>query len=110
MMPTRFVYRIPMGKLKGDLDLHKLEIFYRGAELKSFSQAAERLSLRQPTVRAHVQELEDALGGKLLYRLPGKVSLTPFDQLLVEKGTSPLAFNRETVAAGEQFHGKLTDD
>ena len=67
-----------MGKLKGDLDLHKLEIFYRVAELKSFSQAAERLSLRQPTVSAHVQELEDALGGKLLYRIPGKVSLVNF--------------------------------
>src|SRR5206468_11016142 len=95
MMPTSFVYRIPMGKLKGDLDLHKLEIFYRVAELKSFSQAAERLSLRQPTVSAHVQELEDALGGKLLYRIPGKVSLTPLGQLLVEKARSLLAFKRE---------------
>src|SRR6266576_1293402 len=110
MMPTSFVYRIPMGKLKGDLDLHKLEIFYRVAELKSFSQAAERLSLRQPTVSAHVQELEDALGGKLLYRIPGKVSLTPLGQLLVEKARSLLAFKRETVAAVEQFHGKLSGE
>src|SRR5438876_12164622 len=110
MMPTRFVYRIPMGKLKGDLDLHKLEIFYRVAELKSFSQAAERLSLRQPTVSAHVQELEDALGGKLLYRIPGKVSLTPLCQFLVERARSLLAFKRETVAAVEQFHGKLTGE
>ena len=54
-----------MGKLKGDLDLHKLEIFYWVAELRSFSQAAELLSLRQPTVSAHVQELEQSLGGKL---------------------------------------------
>jgi DNA-binding transcriptional LysR family regulator len=99
-----------MGKLKGDLDLHKLEIFYRVAELKSFSQAAERLSLRQSTVSAHVQELEDALGGKLLYRIPGKVSLTPLGQLLVEKARSLLAFKRETVAAVEQFHGKLSGE
>ena len=49
-----------MPKLKADLDLHKLEIFYWVAELKSFSQAAELLSLRQPTVSAHVQELEKA--------------------------------------------------
>src|SRR6266581_2244637 len=107
MMPTRFVYRIPMGKLKGDLDLHKLEIFYRVAELKSFSQTAERLSLRQPTVSAHVQKLENALDNKLLYRIPGKVNLTPLGQLLMEKARNLLTFKRETMAAVEQFHEKL---
>lgn len=96
-----------MGKLKGNLDLHKLEIFYWVAELKSFSQAAEHLSLRQPTVSAHVQELEAALRGKLLYRIPGKVSLTPLGQLLAEKARTLLTFKRETVAAVEQFQGKL---
>jgi DNA-binding transcriptional LysR family regulator len=61
-----------MGKLKADLNLHKLEIFYWVAELKSLSQAAELLSLRQPTVSAHVKELETEVGGKLLYRIPGR--------------------------------------
>jgi DNA-binding transcriptional LysR family regulator len=96
-----------MGNLKADLDLYKLEIFYWVAELKSFSQAAEHLSLRQPTVSAHIQELEKALGGKLLYRIPGKVSLTPLGLLLAEKARSLLSFKRETVAAVEQFQGKL---
>jgi DNA-binding transcriptional LysR family regulator len=96
-----------MSKSKGNLDLHKLEIFYWVAELKSFSLAAEHLSLRQPTVSAHVQELEAALRGKLLYRIPGKVSLTPLGQLLAEKARTLLTFKRETVAAVEQFQGKL---
>jgi DNA-binding transcriptional LysR family regulator len=99
-----------MGKLKGDLDLHKLEVFYWVAELKSFSEAAERLSLRQPTVSAHIQELENTLGGKLFYRIPGKVSLTPLGLLLVEKARNLLSFKRETVAAIEQFHGTLTGE
>jgi DNA-binding transcriptional LysR family regulator len=99
-----------MGKLEGDLDLHKLEIFYWVAELKSFSQAAERLSLTQPTVSAHVQELEDALGDKLLYRIHGRVSLTPLGQLLVERARDLLTFKRETVAAVEQFQGKLVGE
>jgi DNA-binding transcriptional LysR family regulator len=96
-----------MSKLKGDLDLHKLEVFYWVAELKSFSEAAERLSIRQPTVSAHIQELENTLGGKVFYRIPGKVSLTPLGLLLVEKARSLLAFKRETAAAIEQFHGTL---
>ena len=73
-----------MSKLKGDLDLHKLEVFYRVAELKSFSEAADRLALKQPTVSAHIQELEETLSGKLFYRIPGKVSLTPLGLLLGE--------------------------
>src|SRR5215470_15846725 len=99
-----------MGKLKADLDLHKLEIFYWVAEHKSFSQAAELLSVRQPTVSAHVQELEKAVGGKLFYRIPGKVSLTPLGQMLVERAKNLLAFKRETVAAVEQFHGTLSGE
>ncbi|MBI2181441.1 MAG: LysR family transcriptional regulator [Deltaproteobacteria bacterium] len=99
-----------MAKLKADLDLHKLEIFYWVAELKSFSQAAERLSLRQPTVSAHVQELEKVLGGKVLYRIPGKVSLTPLGVMLADRAKNLLAFKRETVAAVEQFHGTLTGE
>ena len=99
-----------MVKLKADIDLHKLEIFYWVAEHKSFSQAAELLSLRQPTISAHVQELETAVGGKLLYRIPGKVSLTPLGLMLVERAKHLLAFKRETVAAVEQFHGTLSGE
>lgn len=99
-----------MAKLKADLDLHKLEIFYWVAEHKSFSQAAELLSLRQPTISAHVQELEKAVGGKLLYRIPGKVSLTPLGLMLAERAKNLLTFKRETVAAVEQFHGTLSGE
>jgi DNA-binding transcriptional LysR family regulator len=99
-----------MGKVKADLDLRKLEIFYWVAELKSFSQAAELLSLRQPTVSAHVQELEDASGGKLLYRIHGRVSLTPLGELLAERAKTLLAFKRDMRAAVEQFHGTLSGE
>lgn len=93
-----------------DLDLYKLEIFYWVAELKSFSRAAELLSLRQPTISAHVQELEGMLGGKLLYRISGRISLTPLGELVVERAKDLLAFKRETVAAVEQFHGTLSGE
>jgi DNA-binding transcriptional LysR family regulator len=99
-----------MGKFKADLDLHKLEIFYWVAELGSFSQAAELFSLRQPTVSAHIQELERSLGGKLLYRIRGRVSLTPVGQLMIERARNLLAFKRETLGAVEQFHGTLTGE
>ena len=110
MAPTIFVFGVIMSKLRGDLDLHKLEVFYWVAELKSFSEAADRLALKQPTVSAHIQELEKILAGKLFYRIPGKVSLTPLGLLLQEKAKNLLAFKRETVAAVEQFHGTLSGE
>jgi DNA-binding transcriptional LysR family regulator len=97
-------------KVRKDLDLYKLEIFFWVAELRSFSQAAELLSLRQPTISAHVQELEKSLGGKLLYRVRGRVSLTPLGRLLLERAKSLLEFKRETVAAVEQFQGTLSGE
>jgi DNA-binding transcriptional LysR family regulator len=99
-----------MQKTKADLDLHKLEIFYWVAELKSFSQAAEHLSLRQPTVSSHVQELEKAVGGKLLNRVHGEVSLTPLGTLLAEKARDLVAFKRDTLAVVEQFHGEFSGE
>jgi DNA-binding transcriptional LysR family regulator len=99
-----------MVKLKGDLDLHKLEVFFWVAELKSFSEAAQRLSLKQPTVSAHIQELEKTLGGKLFYRIPGKVTLTALGILLLEQAKDLLAFKRETVAKIERFHGSLSGE
>jgi len=99
-----------MARTKADLDLHKLEIFYWVAELGSFSQAAELFSLRQPTVSAHIQELEKSLGGKLLYRVRGRISLTPLGQLMIERARNLLAFKRETLGAVEQFRGTLSGE
>lgn len=96
-----------MTKTKDDFDLRKLEVFYWVAELKSFSQAADHLSLRQPTVSAHVLELEEQLGAKILNRVGGKVTPTAVGQMLFERAKSLLALKRETLAALSQLHGKL---
>jgi len=66
--------------------------------------------LRQPTVSAHIQDLEKGIGGKLFYRTPGKVSLTPLGEMIAIKASSLLAFKRETLSAVEQFHGTLSGE
>lgn len=96
-----------MTRSREDVDLYKLELFYWVAELKSFSRAAEHLSLRQPTVSAHIRELEEKLGSKALNRVGGEVTPTALGQVLFERAKSLLALKRETVAALSQFHGKL---
>ena len=51
------------------MDLRRLEIFAKVAELGSFSRAAEALFLTQPTISEHIRALEDELGVQLLDRL-----------------------------------------
>jgi len=96
-----------MAKVKEDLDLRKLEVFYWVAEFKSFSLAADHLSLRQPTVSAHIRELEESLGAKVLNRVGGEVTPTALGQVLVERAKALLALKRETLAALHNFQGRV---
>jgi DNA-binding transcriptional LysR family regulator len=97
-------------KAKTDLDLYKLEVFHWVAEFKSFSAAARHLSLRQPTVSAHVRALEEALGAKLFDRVAGKVTPTSLGHVLLESARKVLALKKETLALMDQFHGVVRGD
>lgn len=94
-------------KVRDDLDLYKLEVFYWVAELGSFSRAADHLSLRQPTVSAHIQELETKLGSKVLNRVGREVVPTPVGRVLFERAKALLAFKRETLSVLSQAQGKI---
>jgi LysR family transcriptional regulator, carnitine catabolism transcriptional activator len=58
------------------ITLRRLRSFIGVAELGSFRRAAERLSISQPALSVHVQELEDELGIALLRRTTREVHLT----------------------------------
>jgi len=59
------------------MDLKLLHTFVTAAELENFHQTAERLYLAQPTVTAHIRQLEEALGFQLFDRVGKRVRLTP---------------------------------
>ena len=96
-----------MAKAKGELDLRKLEVFYWVAEFRSFSLAAKHLSLSQPTVSTHIQDLEEKLGSKVLNRTGGEATPTAIGQLLLERAKVLRTFKRETLAILDQFQGKV---
>lgn len=96
-----------MVRMKSDLDLRKLEVFHWVAEFKSFSAAADHLSLRQPTISAHVRELEEKLGVKLFNRVGAKITPTPVGQVLFNQAKRLLELKRDALASLDQFHGRL---
>lgn len=58
------------------LDLRALNCFVAIAEEGSFSRAAQRLRLTQPTVSSHVQDLEREIGVALFMRSTRRVAIT----------------------------------
>lgn len=58
------------------MNLKQLEAFICVAEAKSFSAAARKLYLTQPTVSAHISALEKELGARLFARTTKEVELS----------------------------------
>jgi DNA-binding transcriptional LysR family regulator len=68
------------------LDLNLLEVFCCVYKEGSFSRAAQKLRLSQPTVSGHIKNLEDYLGTKLFNRLPRQVVATRAGEILYRRG------------------------
>jgi DNA-binding transcriptional LysR family regulator len=92
------------------MDLRRLEIFAKVAELGSFSRAAEALFLTQPTISEHVRSLEDELGVQLLDRLGRGATPTRAGQLLLGYARRMLTLSREAHQALERFQGRMSGE
>jgi len=89
------------------MDLHRLEIFCKVAELQSFTLAAEALGLSQPTVSEHIRSLEEMAGDRLVERLGRELRLTPAGQILRRYALKLLALRDEAVQALADQRGVL---
>lgn len=64
------------------MDIRQLETFIQVCDLRSFSRAADRLYITQPTVTSHIQSLEKELGTLLINRIGKTLTLTDSGQIL----------------------------
>ncbi|MGH7326127.1 MAG: selenium metabolism-associated LysR family transcriptional regulator [Candidatus Rokuibacteriota bacterium] len=90
------------------MDLRRLEVFVKVAELGSFSRAAEALYLTQPTVSEHVRALEEDLGVQLLDRLGRGATPTPAGEVLLGYARRILVLMREARQAIDRFQGRMS--
>lgn len=67
------------------MDIKQLEAFSATARFKSFSKAADFLYLSQPTVSAHIHNLEKELGGPLINRRSQQFKLTDLGESILQK-------------------------
>jgi len=77
------------------MNLRQLECFVAVVDEGSFTRAARRVGITQPSLSQHIKALEIELEGALLDRLPRGVSLTPAGRsLLPEARTAVRAVER----------------
>ena len=90
----------------------RLLVFKTVAQKGSFTKAADELSISQPAVSKHINELETQLGGPLFIREIGKITLTEKGEKLLEYSKRILylyrCINEELTQNGERFSGTLS--
>lgn len=90
------------------MDLHRLEVFCKVVELRSFTRAAEAALLSQPTISEHIRTLEEMLGEKLLDRLGREVFPTQAGQILYRYAQKMLRLREEAIQAIATYRGELS--
>ena len=59
------------------MDFKQLKSFAAVVEYKSFSKAADKLNIAQPTISTHIRTLEEELGSRLILRTTKSIEVTP---------------------------------
>jgi LysR family hydrogen peroxide-inducible transcriptional activator len=72
------------------MELHQLRYFCAVADNGSFSRAAEKCHVSQPSLSQQVQKLESELGGRLFDRLGRSVRLTDLGEAFLPRARSVL--------------------
>jgi len=94
--------------------LDAMQVFVRVAELGSYTRAAESLSLPKASASTAVQQLESALGTRLLHRTTRKVQMTQDGRAYYERCKDLLADMDELQAMFQQgpqsLRGRLRVD
>jgi DNA-binding transcriptional LysR family regulator len=89
------------------MDIHRLEVFCKVVEMRSFTKAADAVFLTQPTVSEHLRALEEMVGEKLLDRLGREVLPTQAGKILYQYARDIIQLRNEAIQAIARYRGVL---
>ena len=90
------------------MELRHLRYFVAVGEALSFTKAAEKLHLAQPSLTRQIKNLEAEIGVRLLNRNKGKVSLTPEGRSFLADAKRVLAHSADIVESVQRLHRRET--
>jgi DNA-binding transcriptional LysR family regulator len=86
------------------MELRHLRYFVAVAEALSFTKAAEKLRLAQPSLTRQVRNLEEEIGVRLLNRANNRVVLTEEGSLFLSDARKVLSMCADSIAAVQQLN------
>lgn len=89
------------------MDFKQLQSFAAVVKHQSFTRAAEKLFLSQPTISAHVSSLEEELGKRLILRTTKNIELTPKGQEVYDYAVRILGLRDRMVECCSQQSDKI---
>ena len=93
------------------MDLRQFRYFVEVATNLSFTRAAKRLHISQPTLSQQIRALEHALGAKLFVRNTTGLAMTQAGKIFLERTSTTLREAQAAIddarAASEGFVGRL---
>ena len=89
------------------MDFKQLEVFIAVAKHQSFSKAARELFLTQPTVSAHIQNLERELDTIIVNRSNKNITLTRSGEILYEHAIKILNNCKKAIYDIKEYSGKI---
>ncbi|MCA1927167.1 MAG: LysR family transcriptional regulator [Calditerrivibrio sp.] len=90
------------------MDFKQIEAFVYVAKYKSFSRAAEKMLLSQPTISTHINTLEEELNIKLFDRLSREVILTDAGQLFYDYAVDMMDLRERSIEAIKEFLNEIS--
>lgn len=79
------------------MDFRQLQSFTTVVELGSFTKAAEKLEISQPTISTHIRALEEELNVRLILRTTKSIDITPKGRELFEYASKILELRDRMV-------------
>lgn len=92
------------------MEFNQLEVFIQVAKLGSFSKAAEKLYLTQPTISNHIQKLENELDIVLIDRKNKNINLTGAGELLYKYAIELINTRDKAKYSIEEYKGNIKGD
>jgi DNA-binding transcriptional LysR family regulator len=89
------------------MDLHKLAIYCKVIELKSFTKAAAAMFLSQPTISEHIRALEEETRQRLIDRFGREIRASEAGKILYSYARKLLRLQQEALDAMGEYAGKL---
>src|SRR5436190_10818822 len=89
------------------MEIHQLRYFVAVAEEGSFSRAAARVRVAQPSLSQQIRKLEAEVGQPLFDRLPRSVVLTEAGRCLIEYARQILASIGDARRCVDELKGKI---